>query len=149
MASSQEATDRPRDAPNSQKARAIVEAARDLGPDASNPSIADEVEERLGDRPDPSWVSRVRSKYVDHDDSNFAPPPESGASTERDDVDELLLRVDMIAGRLDRYTSHVEAVEQALTDLEERVDAIEDDPAADADDLADAFVALGERLRTD
>jgi len=145
MASSQ-ATDRTRDAPTSEKASTIVEAARDLGPNASNPEVADEVEERLGDRPDPSWVSRVRSKYID--DTTFAPPPDESEADDTD-VDELMLRVDMIAGRLDRYTSHVEAVEQALTDLENRVDAIEDEDVHEADDLADAFADVAQRLRTD
>lgn len=148
MASSQATTDRTRDEPTSEKARTIADVAREMGPNASNPSIADEVEARIGDRPDPSWVSRVRSKYVDDHDDGFAPPPDTEVDVDPDgdDVDELMLRVDMLAGRLERYTSHVDAVEDALTDLERRVEAIED---AGGDDLADAFEDVADRLRDD
>lgn len=149
MASTQQAG-RPRNGPNSKKARTIVEAARDLGPDATNPDVADEVEDRIGDRPDPSWVSRVRSKYAGDFDSKAADAPRASGDSNfptlgREDV---ILRVDAIAGRLERYAEHVDAIEDALTDLEVRVDDLEDAADHDVDDdLAEAVEELTDRLR--
>lgn len=158
MASSQ-ATDRTRDAPNSEKSRTIVESARDLGPEATNAEVADEVEDRIGDRPDPSWVSRVRKKYVGTestvdskaDDAPRAPAEDDDAPY---DADDLWLRVDALAGRLDRFTSNVGAIDQAVSELEGRVEALEDavddvDPDADREELADTFEELSDRLRDD
>jgi len=160
MAQSQ-ATDRTRDAPTSEKSRTIVEVARDLGPEASNPDVADEVEDRIGDRPDPSWVSRVRSKYVDAEgtvDSKGGDAPR--ATPERSDApyddEDLWLRVDALAGRLDRFTSNVGAIDQAVSELEARVEELEAaveevdvDADTDREDLADHFEELSDRLRGD
>jgi len=143
---------RPRNRPNSEKARTIVEAARDLGPDATNPDVADEVEDRIGDRPDPSWVSRVRSKYAADFDSKAADAPRAPVDGDvpvigRNDV---ILRVDAIAGRLERYAEHVDAIEDAITDLEARVDDLEDAADRDVDDeLAEAVEELTDRLRNE
>ena len=136
-------------APTSEKSRTIVEVARER-PDASNPAIADEVENRIGDRPDPSWVSRVRSKYVDGtDDAPEPSPPPADTATDAD-VEELMLRVDTVAGRLERFAGNVGELERTIADLERRVDAIEAaDTDVDTDDLADAFDAISRRFRDD
>lgn len=169
MAQAQSQTPTDRDAPTSEKGRTIVEVAREMGEDASNPDVADEVEDRIGDRPDPSWVSRVRSKYpvhvdeddfdtdgeagdADTDDTTRTPPPEgSGGSSARSDVEDLMVRVDMIAGRLERFADNVDALEDLVVELEDRVEALEAaEPDVDQvrhDDLADTFEELSERLR--
>ena len=148
MASSQ-AADRTRTAPTSEKARTIVEAARDLGPNASNPDVADEVEARIGDRPDPSWVSRVRSKYIDAERGPHA--TRDGVESQADAVppEEVILRVDALAGRLDRFTSKVQTIDKDLRELERRIDVIEDAVVdADREELADHFEELSDRLRS-
>lgn len=153
MASSQ-ASDRTRDEPNSKKSRAIVEVARELGAEATNADIADEVEDRIGDRPDPSWVSRVRKKYVGDGDSNDDDAPRAPAEAEPPTVgrQDIVLRIDTLAGRLDRFTSNVEAIDKAVADLERRVEELEDtvdriDADADREELAEHFEELSDRLR--
>lgn len=163
-----QSTDRTRDEPSSEKGRTIAEVAREMGEDASNPAVADEVEDRIGDRPDPSWVSRVRSKYAVHADpddfdtddgddgggASRSPPPEaSTGSPSRSDVEDLMVRVDMIAGRLERFADNVDALEDLIVELEDRVEALEAaEPDVDQvrhDDLADTFEELSDRLRGD
>lgn len=160
MAQSQ-ATDRPRDAPTSEKSRTIVEAARDLGPEATNADVADEVEDRIGDRPDPSWVSRVRKKYVGTEDTVDSKPDDAPRAPAEDtdapyDDEDLWLRVDALAGRLDRFTSNVGAIDKAVSELEARVEELEAaveevdvDADTDREELAAHFEELSERLRAE
>jgi len=153
MAQAQSATDRTRDAPNSEKARTIAAVAREMGEAASNPDVADEVEARIGDRPDPSWVSRVRSKYDVHadpddfdtddaPDTRRAPPPEAPGGA--DAPEQILVRVDTIAGRLDRFASAVEDLEERVAAIE---DAVDDADGIDRDELADRFEGVADDLR--
>lgn len=121
------------DEPNSELARTIVRVAHEM-PDATNGEIADEVEDRFGERPDPSWVSRVRRKY-----GQTAPTPGVTGSTSEhspDEVEALLIRMDTLAGRLDRYASAVEALEDRVDELEDDVDDV-DEPEVTWETLAD------------
>jgi len=89
-------------------------------PEASNPTIADRVEDRLGERPDPSWVSRVRRKHLTESEPE---PGGEGPSNKIDDLIDRLDRVEDVAQDAAR-AEDVDRATDAVEDLTEAVDAL-------------------------
>ena len=116
--------------PTTPKTEAIIDEVLD-DPEASNPTIADRVEDRLGERPDPSWVSRVRRKHLTE--------PEPGGGEEAAvDVERPSNKIDDLIDRLDRVEGKVEDV-GSVEDVDRAIDAV--------DDLTEAVDALAAEVR--
>lgn len=134
--------------PRTEKTAAIIEAALQ-SPNASNPDIADAVEDAIGDRPDESWVSRVRSNYledvsdepdVDEDDPEDVAIDDGGGGTEAvgvagdvatvidrlDDVEDAVDRIAHDARTNDRTFDRVETLTESIGALRDDVAAIHD-----------------------
>lgn len=107
--------------PTTPKEEAIIDEVLD-DPEASNPAIADRVEDRLGERPDPSWVSRVRSSFL----------------TEDVEGDYDTSKIDEVVARLDRVEDVAHDAASA-EDVDRTIDAVED--------LTDAVEALSGEVR--
>lgn len=125
--------------PESEKGRAIAEASLDY-PDATNAEIADVVEQKIGDRPDESWVSRVRNNNLGTDaaddaredaDVGLDSPPEGSVvakvadledrlddAAEADDVDRLIDAVDSLAAAIDAMATEVEELNDRVEEIE-------------------------------
>lgn len=103
--------------PTTPKTEAIIDEVLD-DPEASNPTIADRVEDRLGERPDPSWVSRVRRKHLTESE------PEPGGEGPSNKIDDLIDRLDRVEGKVDEVGS-TEDVDRAIAAVEDLTDAVE------------------------
>lgn len=154
--------------PGSEKSEAIVEATLQY-PDATNGEIADVVESKIGERPDESWVSRVRRDHLeevdDTDDTIMAASeamssgsivddtdtPEAvvdkvarlerqlDGAASEEDVDRLIDAVDSLAGAIDALTNEV-------IDIKDRIDSLE---TLFGDELSDQMVASLLRKKAD
>jgi len=115
--------------PKTPKEKAIIDRAID-DPHASNPTIADRVEEDIGERPDESWVSRVRSTFLAEADGTEDPPPGNG------DFDSVVERLDRVEDAVDSIADDfagggdVEAAIEAVDAVNENVEALREDVAA-------------------
>lgn len=119
--------------PQTPKEKSIVDHAID-DPHASNPTIADRVENDIGERPDESWVSRVRSTFLAEADGTDDPPPGNDTDVDFDSVIERLDRVeDAVDGIADDFAHGGGDVDEAIDAVEaltESVDALRDDVRA-------------------
>lgn len=115
--------------PKTPKEKSIIDHAID-DPHASNPTIADRVEEDIGERPDESWVSRVRSTFLAEADGTDDPPPGNG------DFDSVVDRLDRVEDAVDSIADDfagggdVEAAIEAVDAVNENVEALRKDVAA-------------------
>jgi len=107
--------------PTTPKTEAIIDEVLD-DPEASNPTIADRVEARLGERPDPSWVSRVRRKHL----TETEPEPGGGVEDPSNKIDDLIDRLDRVEMKVEDVgsTQDVDRAIDAVEDLTEAVDAL-------------------------
>jgi len=121
-------------------------------PEASNPTIADRVEARLGERPDPSWVSRVRRKHLTESE------PEPGGEGPSNKIDDLIDRLDRVedvaqdaarAEDVDRATDAVDALAAEVREVKASIALIEDMVARDINDDVVSYVLKKELDRID
>lgn len=123
--------------PTTPKEKAIVDEAL-ADPNASNPAIADRVEDELGERPDPSWVSRVRSSFLTEDvDDDY----------DTSKIDDVVARLDRVEDAVDDVASDgdVERATEAVEDLTDTVEVL----IAEVQDLKDQMALIEDMVARD
>lgn len=141
--------------PTTPKTNAIVEEVLN-DPEASNPDISDRVEDRLGERPDPSWVSRVRSSHLSEDvDREYDTSKLDDVVARLDRVEDVAQDaaraedVDRAIAAVEDLTEAVDALREDVRDIHASIDLIEDMVARDITDDVVGYVLKKELDRVD
>lgn len=127
--------------PSTDKERAIVNAVLSY-PEATNREIADVVTDELGEKTDPSWVSRVRNEFLDDADAEDE-AHESLDDFVHESVDDVMARLDRIEDKVDEAVGLI----VRLIGVVERIEDLQRDRVGDeieADLLEERLAELRE-----